>query len=236
MRLEHGEVAVALVRLASGEAVIEDASQRVQVAAAVEWAALDLLRRAVVDSAEERARQRRSLRAGALGEAEVAEVRVVARLGDEDVRRLDVAMDEPRSVGGVERTADLLGDHERVGRRQRPALLDQRLEARTAHVAHREVEDPIDLVRVIDRDRVRMVERGGQLGLAEEAGAEGLVERELRGDHLQRDLSPEPVVRRDVHRPHAAAAEERLDRVPAERLAGSESRPLSHVGRHVRSR
>ena len=51
------------------------------------------------------------------------------------------------------------------------ALPDQRLQAGAVHVAHREVEDAVDLVGVVDRDHVRVVERRGELRLAEEARA-----------------------------------------------------------------
>ena len=72
-------------------------------------------------------------------------------------------MDERFRVRGVERAADLLGDSQRVSPRQRAALADQPLQARPVHVAHRQVEDAVDLVRVVDRDHVRVVERRGEL-------------------------------------------------------------------------
>ena len=72
-------------------------------------------------------------------------------------------MDERFRVRGVERAADLLGDSQRVSARQRAALADQHLQARPVHVAHRQVEDAVDLVRVVDRDHVRVVERRCQL-------------------------------------------------------------------------
>ena len=48
---------------------------------------------------------------------------MVAGLGEEDVRRLDVAVDEAGAVRGVERAADLLGDPKRLHGRQRPRSL-----------------------------------------------------------------------------------------------------------------
>ena len=97
---------------------------------------------------------------------------MLVRLREQDVRRFDVAVDEPGRVSGVERAADLLGDRERLLRGERAALPEERPQARAVDVAHREVEDAFDLARVVDRDHVRVVERGGELRLAEEAGAE----------------------------------------------------------------
>src|SRR6266508_1682109 len=140
----------------------------------------NLLRRAVVDGAEEGPGLRHPLRARSLGEPEVTEVRVLARLRDEDVRRLDVPMDEVRVVCGVERTADLLRDPQRFRRRQRAAPPEQRLQTRSIDVAHRQKENAVDLVRVVDRNHVRMVERRRKLGLAKKARAKVFVVREIR--------------------------------------------------------
>src|SRR5712691_8497155 len=120
MRVKDGEVGLPRVRRPAGEAVEDDTAERVDVRAAVERPALYLLGGAVIDGAKEEPRLRHPLRARMPGEAEVAEVGVVAGLGDEDVGRLDVPMDESGPVGGVERAADLLGDPERLRRRQRP--------------------------------------------------------------------------------------------------------------------
>ena len=67
---------------------------------------------------------------------------------------------------------------------------------------------------------------------AQETGAKRFVVRELRPEQLQRDLPAEPLVRREVHGAHPASAEQRVDRVLAERLADGGG----HRSGHVRSR
>jgi hypothetical protein len=136
MRLERGKVGLSLVRRLSGEAVKEDTTEGVEVRAPVEGLTLDLLGAAVLDGAEEQARLGHPRGARALREAEVAEVGVLARLGDEDVRRLDVAMDEAGLVRAVERAADLLGDPQCLHRWQRSPRPEQRLQATSHHIAH----------------------------------------------------------------------------------------------------
>src|SRR5215204_3180916 len=106
---------------------------------------------------------------------------------------------------------------------------DERLEARPAYVAHREVENAVDLVRLVDRDHVRMVDRGSELRFAEEPSAERLVAREFGRDHLEGDLAAEALVGGEVDRAHSAPPERRLDAISAERVARAR-------GQHVRSR
>ncbi len=52
--------------------------------------------------------------------------------------------------------------------------------------AHGQVELAVVLAGLVDRDHVRVVERGGETRLAQEARPEALVLGELRGDQLQR--------------------------------------------------
>ena len=149
-------------------------------------------------------------------------------LGEQDVRGLQVAMDQGRRVRRVQRAADLPGDSQRFPTRQGAALPDQRLQARPVHVAHRQVEDRVDLVCVVDRDHVRVVERRGELRLAQKPGAEVRVVGEVGRDHLQRHSPLESRVTGEEDRSHPAAAEDGLDRVRPELVAD--------VHGHVRSR
>ena len=101
-----------------GEAFVEDAGERVLVRWRPDRFALDLLGRDVVRGADELARLGEPRVRGRLfGQPEVGEVDVVALLGvEEDVAGLDVPVDEPARVGGVEGARDLAEDLERPGR------------------------------------------------------------------------------------------------------------------------
>ena len=85
-----------------------------------------------------------------------------------------------------------------------------------------------------------MVEARGQLGLDEEALAEAHVLSALGRDELQRDGPPQPRVERPIDDAHAAATDDRFDRVTRELVAGaqlfgSDGRCQSvSVGRRVR--
>src|SRR5262249_12065043 len=145
MRIEDGELAVPPERRLAGEAVKDDAAQRVHVRPTVDRASLDLLGRAVVDAAEDCPRPGETVRALTLGKAEVTEIDVRVDVGEENVPRLDVSMDEPCGMSGVERGGHLLDDLHGLLRRQLPTHPEQLLQARAWHVAHREKEDALDL-------------------------------------------------------------------------------------------
>ena len=101
-------------------------------------------------------------------------------------------------------------------------------------VAHRDVQLARDLAGVVDRDDVRVVDRGGQPGLAQEALAEALVLRELGREDLQRDRPFEREVVGAVDDPHPAPADQRLDPVAGELAARSAIRAYRAHGGGVR--
>ena len=129
VREQRRNLVLALVRTFSGQALVEDAAERVDVDATVHRLPLDLLRCQVVDGAEDlpAAGEARDGR-GVLGQSEVAEIRVLAAAGrprDQDVRRLDVAMDEPARMGGVERGRDLAEEADGAFRVEAPETLQE---------------------------------------------------------------------------------------------------------------
>ena len=58
---------------------------------------------------------------------------------DEDVARLDVAVDDTARVDGADRLGDAAGEAQQVGRGQRAVLLDDLVERRAGHVAGHDV-------------------------------------------------------------------------------------------------
>ena len=82
--------------------------------------------------------------------------------GDQDVAGLDVAVHEPELVRRVEGVADLHEDPEQARQGHAARLAEQRLEVAAGDVAHRDEQLAVRLARLVDRDDVRVVERGGQ--------------------------------------------------------------------------
>jgi hypothetical protein len=106
-RLRHR---LAPERRASGERHEEHAAQGVHVAARVDRRTREVLRRHEVDGPDPFAAVGQvGLGVDGSGDAEVRQVDVVVR-GEQDVGRLDVAMDEPCGVRRVEGVGDLRDD------------------------------------------------------------------------------------------------------------------------------
>ena len=226
-------VALAVERDAAGEREVEQAAERIDVRARVHAIAADLLGRDVVERADPVAGLGRPGRGErVLGEPEVGQIHVL--LGaEQDVRGLDVAVDEPRRVRGVECRADL-GDKPRGARRREPALAPhEAADVVPGDVAHRDVREAVLLTGVVDRDHVRVIDRGGDLGLAQEPRAHGLLVQQPGRDHLQRDRAIERELRGPIDHAHAATAGDVFYAMSGEDGAGGK---FTHYNRSTNER
>ncbi len=142
------------------EALVQQARERVLVCPPVDLLAADLLGREVVERADDVAGLGRGA-AGLFRQPEVAEVRVTA-LVEEHVRRLDVAVDEPLGVRGVERVRHPAEDRERLLDRQRRPLGEKRLHVAALYEPHRQEQLSLVLARLVDREDVAVVDRRGE--------------------------------------------------------------------------
>jgi hypothetical protein len=129
---------------------------------------LALLRRRVGERPDELPLLRQLERG--LGELRDAEVHdphaVVAR--DQDVLRLEVAVDDARLVDPVEARGDLFGDPPEEGLRDRRELFEEPPEVPAGDVLHHEVVDVPVLAHVERADDVLALDRHAGAGLARE--------------------------------------------------------------------
>ena len=221
LRVHDLQVGVALVRWRAGDARVEDAAEGVDVRPPVERPALDLLWSRVVDRADEESGLGHAARRAALRDPEIGEVGTV--LGpDQDVGRLDVAVDEPARVRRVERVRDRREQGDGALGLERAVRLDDAVEIDAVDVAHDDVEPAVLLARVEHLDDARMLDLGGRAPLALEARAEADVVGEVRRQQLDRPRLVEVQVAAAVHRAHAALADHRLD--PVTRDDGADHR------------
>ena len=117
-------------------------------------------------------------------DAEVGQVDVVGAVRprmriDEHVGRLHVAMHETARMCGIQGTRDLRDDADRV-RRIEVGVLQTSLQIAPFHVPHRDEEEVVSRPGLVDGDDVRVVNRGGELRLAQKADSERLVLGEAR--------------------------------------------------------
>ena len=124
--LEGGEVVVGGEQGAADEHLVREDAGSEQVGARIDLAELDVLGRHVGPLALERQVHRLHAGGGGLRDAEIDELGD-AGVGDDDVGRRDVAMDDAERLAGVigevvrvvERVEDLVQDRERDGERHR---------------------------------------------------------------------------------------------------------------------
>ena len=224
---------------APGEHLEEDDAERIHVGA---WVAADaggLFGRHVLGRARDDRARRRVARPGLardLREAEVDQLDDLAPVGSvhqEEVLRLDVAVDHARPVRGGQPVRGRVGDPRGAARRQRPRVRKRIGEIEPDEELHRE-ERRLGIVDVhlIDAEHVGVVDEGGGARLAREA-SERRALSVLGAEHLERDPLPARVADAfgevDMTGP---AASEVLDdpEAPAEELA-DEAAGL-RAGRH----
>ena len=82
---------------------------------------------------------------------------------DQHVRRLHITVDEPARVRGVKRTRHLSDVGRGKPRLKRPALREQLAKVGALDEIHRDEKQPRLFTGPIDRDHVRMSNRGSQL-------------------------------------------------------------------------
>ena len=219
--VDHGHVGDPRERDRPRERLEQHAAEPVDVGPSVDVVAANLLRRDVVDGADEMTVGRPTV-GDALRQPEVGEVDVLAAVlaVEEDVRRLHVAVDEPASMRRVQGVGDLARDRDRARRLQRALAPEERLEVRALDEAHRDEQAIVGLAGLVDRHHVRMVERRRDPRLAQEALAKARVLRVALGEELERHAALEPRIEGAVDLPRPPAPDELLDLVPGDHVTG----------------
>ena len=166
--LQAGErrvgIGLAEERNASGKALVEHEPERVEVGSAVESFAADLLRRQVLGGPHHHVVAREIVviaTVQAFGDAEVGQQHPTAGC-DHDVAGLDVAVDEARLVGVIERRGDTGSDVARELGAQALLVVEHLAQRLAVDELHDDRLAPFGLEHVVHRDDVRMVQTGGR--------------------------------------------------------------------------
>src|SRR5664279_88758 len=131
-----------------------------------------------------------AIRAQQFGDAKVRYLHA-ALFVEQDVLRLDVAVDNALLVRILERLADRRYYDQRLLWRQL-AGLEQLAQAHPIHKLHQQVIESVGLAEIIEGDNVGMVEPGERLLLARKALGKARVFLLLAGQDLQRHKAVEP--------------------------------------------
>ena len=148
-------------------------------------------------------------------------------VGEEDVLRLDVAVDEPLPVSEIQRRTDFRGDSHCFTDRQLGLPPQPIPERAVGHVRADVVQPAVGLAGIDERQDVRVGEPRRDADLAQEAlraerGRQGRVE------DLDRDLAAVLAVLGEIHRRHPAAPDLAFDGV----ALGERRGELGRRGRH----
>ncbi|MCU0640170.1 MAG: hypothetical protein MUF59_09930 [Candidatus Krumholzibacteria bacterium] len=167
------------------------------------------------------------------GEPEIGYLRPSARPLDNDIGRFDVAMDYPLFVRALEAVGDL-GDYIYRFREGQRSFIDHLPQRRPFAVGHHDERDPLELLDLVDRADILMVERGGGACLPDEMLV-GLFGGDHRGcNEFEGDFAAEPGVDRLVDDPHAAFTDLLND--PVMGYSSADHRPASSIFRMFLSR
>ena len=197
---------------------MEHARQRVDVRTPIDRSALEAFRGHVPQRAQRVARRRQACFLGGAGQPEVDQVGEVARR-HQDVRRLDVTVDQTGLVGGVQRRGHLLHHRDGVGRGDGLlglGLGEHLTQRATLDQPHVQVEPAVDLAEAVDGDDVRVVDPGGGLRFAAKALLEDLVLGHVVWQDLERDDAVGPGVVGLIDLAHSAPAQQLLQLVVPE--------------------
>ena len=199
-------VVVALERWLAGEHLGDHAAAGKDIGARVGRVAVDLFGRHVRRGAQHRPRfgAKGFARLLQLRDSEIEDLEPPA-LGDEEVLRLQIAVDDARFVRRGQTVRQLHGEVEYLRRRQR-AVAERRAQRPPLQQLADDERLAVVLADVVDRDDVRMVQRASGPSLL----LESLPSRS-RSEDLERDLTADLRVPRAQHAPHGAAADLAVD-------------------------
>ncbi len=142
---------------------------------------------------------------GELRQSEIQNLGVAA-LGDENVCRIDIAMNDAMRVRGVQRVGNLDSEPEQKVNFQRTP----RNAVHQGHAVqkfHGDEGFAVQLTNVVNRTNIRMIQRRCGFGFELKTGERLRIMSNLLGQELERDEAMQPHVLGLINHPHAAAAE-----------------------------
>ena len=159
-------------------------------------------------------------------DAEVCDER--GAIVQQDVLRLDVAVDHAVAMRVVERGADLLGEAHGIVDGQLVLAIQAIAQRLALDERHHVEEVAVRLPRVEQREDVRMLQRRRRLDLGQEAiGAND--GGELWAQHLHRDAAIVLEIVRQIHGRHAARAELALESIAIGERLNEARRGVFHM-------
>ena len=153
----------------------------------------------------------RDSRANRTGQPEIADFRL-GILVEQDVRRLDIAVDDAEFVGMGKAAANPGDEADDFGNLNGTAV-GRVIERFARHILHDDIEHAVDVAEVEDADQIGMVEAGHGLGLGLETCVKGGVLAEFLGQDLDGDRAFERFLDGAIDGTHAAGGDQAIEGV-----------------------
>ena len=193
-------------RKRSGEHFVEHDAQRVDVRSAIECNPLHLLRRHVMRRADHLPRFGQRGVLDGLGQTEIGDQDLPPPV-DENVLRLEIAMDDALIMRRLQPLADLPEDVDDARQRQASFASQQGREVLTIDILHRQELDAAGFAEVVNAQDVFVSDVAGELDLALESIEDRRMAGEIEADHFQGDVAVELAIAREINLTHTALAE-----------------------------
>jgi hypothetical protein len=154
---------------------------------------------------------------GQLGETEIENL-WVSTLSDEDIRRLDISVNDAFGVRRIERVGNLYAVCQQRLKIEWTAL-DAMLQGRAIQVFHRDKSFAVLLANIVNGADVGMVQGRGRLRFPLKSRQHLRVRGHIVGQEFQGDEPPQARILRLVDDSHAAAAEHLYDAIVGDGFA-----------------
>ncbi len=195
---------------------IENAAEAEQVGAVIDGLAACLLGSHVFRRAGDGATLRQGGVVGRPRQAEIGDLDALDVVDQQDVGRLDVAMNQTLRVRRRQAGSHLDADAQDGPQLERSVAVQPLLQGQAGHVFHDEIGQAVGLVDAVNGDDVLVTDGGGGSTLAGEPPPRHQVVGQVRGQHLDRHQAMQRRIESLEHHAHAAPADDALHLVRPE--------------------
>ena len=128
-------------------------------------------------------------------------------VGNHDVARFQIPVDDPRGVSTRQPVSHLRGEGDRLREWKRRAVTQELTQAAALDELHRDEHEIVGFLHRVEVNDIRMIEGGRGSGLMQEARSTVTRFDDVRTEKLERDAAMESRVLGDVHISHSPAPE-----------------------------
>ena len=190
-----------------GEALVEHTGERVHVRAGVYGpSGVEALGGHIRRSSRCDIGERQATGTGLMNESEINQVHKIFA-DHQQVRRLHIAVHQPGLVRRIQRCGNLFDHPHGLLRTHRPIALENLVQIDAVDDRHHQIQAPVELTGLVDRDDVRAGQPGRRVGLAAKSLLKALLGSQFRLQQLDGHITAQRGVVGPIDRAHTALTE-----------------------------